>query len=306
LNMKKSENVALLMAFLGYAIFGFSFLFSKRALDIATPFMLVATRFTVAFLILNALLLTKRFTLELKGKTIKVLFLVGLFQPVLYFICETYGVKLLATSFIGSILALVPIISALFGFLFLQERVRLFQVICAIFSVFGVFITTWGQSMGSFSWLGFTLILLAVCSTSMFNVLSRKTSKQFSAFERTYVMFGLGSVVFSAMALIQCRNNLQGLLIAPLLNSDFWISIIYLAGISSVVAFLMLNYAITNLDVAKAAIFANITTVVTIFAGVFILHEDFGIPQIIGSIIIIASAYGVNRTPVSQYSSNSH
>jgi hypothetical protein len=68
------------MAFLGYAIFGFSFLFSKRALDIATPFVLVATRFTVAFLILNALLLTKRFTLDLKGKTIKTLFLLGLFH----------------------------------------------------------------------------------------------------------------------------------------------------------------------------------------------------------------------------------
>jgi drug/metabolite transporter (DMT)-like permease len=294
------------MAFLGYAIFGFSFLFSKRALDIATPFVLVATRFTVAFLILNALLLTKRFTLDLKGKTIKTLFLLGLFQPILYFICETYGVKLLATSFIGTIVALVPIISALFGFLFLQERVRLFQVICAIFSVFGVFITTWGQSMGSFSWLGFILILLAVCSTSMFNVLSRSLSKQYTSFERTYVMFGLGSIIFTAMAFIQCRNNLQELLIAPLTNSDFWISIVYLAGISSVVAFLMLNYAITTLDVAKAAIFANITTVVTIFAGVFILNEDFGIPQIIGSVIIIASAYGVNRTPVSQYSSKSH
>ncbi|MDX9873030.1 MAG: DMT family transporter, partial [Clostridia bacterium] len=284
------------MAFLGYAIFGFSFLFSKRALDIATPFVLLAARFTVAFLILNALLLLGKFRLDLKGKQLKLLLLLGFFQPVLYFICENYGVKLLDTSFIGTIVALVPIISAIFGFILLKERVVFFQVFCAILSIFGVVITTWGQRMGSFSWLGFILILLAVCSTSIYNVLSKKISGQYTAFERTYVMMGLGSAVFIALAAVQSRNNLQEMLFIPLASVEFWTSVLYLAGMSSVVAFLLLNQAIAHLDVAKAAIFANITTVVTILAGVIILREHFGWPQAIGSVIIIASAYGVNKS----------
>lgn len=295
MNQKLSEKNAALMALAGYVIFGFSFLFSKRALDIATPFVLLAARFTVAFLILNALLLTKKFSLNLQGKELKLLLLLGFFQPVVYFICENYGVKLLDTSFIGTIVALVPVISAIFGFILLNERVGMFQVFCAIVSVFGVMITTWGQSRGSFSWAGFILILLAVLATSIYNVLSKKISGQYSSFERTYVMMGLGSMAFVALAAVQSSVNPQELLLVPFASRDFWIAVIYLGGISSVVAFLLLNQAIGYLDVAKAAIFANITTVVTILAGVFILHENFGWPQIIGSIIIIAGAYGVNR-----------
>src|SRR5204862_345545 len=64
----KIEKLSLLLAFLGFAIFGFSFMFSKEALEITTPFILLAVRFTVAFIILNLLLLTGKFKLHLKGK----------------------------------------------------------------------------------------------------------------------------------------------------------------------------------------------------------------------------------------------
>ncbi|MBQ6877491.1 MAG: EamA family transporter [Oscillospiraceae bacterium] len=48
---------ATLGALLGYSIFGFSFLFSKTALDFASPFFLLGVRFLLAFLALNLVLL---------------------------------------------------------------------------------------------------------------------------------------------------------------------------------------------------------------------------------------------------------
>jgi drug/metabolite transporter (DMT)-like permease len=128
----------------------------------------------------------------------------------------------------------------------------------------------------------------------MFNVLSRRISDQFSAFERTYVMFAVGSAVFTCIALIKSAGNFREMVVVPLCNGEFWVSIVYLAGLSSVGAFLMLNYSVTYLDIASASIFANITTVITILAVVLILHESFGIYQIIGSVVIILAAYGVN------------
>ena len=129
----------------------------------------------------------------------------------------------------------------------------------------------------------------------MFNVLSRKISEEFTAFERTYVMFALGCVTFIAIALIQTWGNIPEMILVPMANAEFWLSVIYLAGVSSVGAFLMLNYAITYLDIAKASIFGNITTIISILAGVLILNESFSVYQVLGSIIIIASVYGVNR-----------
>ena len=291
---QRSKSLAILLSFLGYAIFGFSFLFSKQALNVTSPFVLLAVRFTVAFLLLNCLLLFRVCKLHLKGKKIGLVLLLGLIQPVVYFICENYGVKLSATSFVGTILALIPVASLIAARVFLKERIRAFQAACFLVSVGGVFLTTLQQNTGSFSWLGFILLLVAVCVGAMFNVLSRKISGQFSVFERTYVMFALGSAVFTCIALVQSAGNFHEMVIVPLGSGSFWISILYLAGLSSVGAFLMLNYSVTHLDIASASIFANITTVITILAGVLILHESFGIYQIIGSVIIILAAYGVN------------
>jgi len=295
-NMKEQQrkSLAIIFSFLGYAIFGFSFLFSKQALNVAAPFVLLAVRFTVAFLLLNCLLLFRICKLKLMGKKIGLLLLLGVIQPVIYFVCENYGVKLSATSFVGTILALIPIVSLIAARIFLKERIRASQAVCFLFSVAGVFLTTLHQGSGGFSWQGLLLLLVAVCAGATFNVLSRSISVQFSAFERTYVMFALGSAVFTCIALFQSAGNIQEMLIVPLSNGSFWVSIFFLAGLSSVGAFLMLNYAVTHLDIASASIFANITTVITILAGVLILHESFGIYQIIGSVIIILAAYGVN------------
>jgi drug/metabolite transporter (DMT)-like permease len=291
---QQNKRLAILLSFLGYAIFGFSFLFSKQALHIATPFVLLAVRFTVAFLLLNCLLLFRVCKLHLKGKKLGLVLLLGLIQPVIYFICENYGVKLTPTSFVGTMLALIPIASLAAARVFLKEKIRVFQAACFLVSVGGVFLTTLHQGSGSFSWLGFILLLCAVCVGAMFNVLSRKISVQFSPFERTYVMFALGSIVFTCIALVQSAGNFGEMIIVPLSEAQFWVSIIYLSGLSSVGAFLMLNYSVTHLDIASASIFANITTVITILAGVLILHENFGVYQVIGSLIIILAAYGVN------------
>jgi drug/metabolite transporter (DMT)-like permease len=295
LQKNKHERLSILFAFLGYAIFGFSFIFSKRALAIATPFVLLAFRFTAAFLILNCLLLTGKFKVRLKGKNIKLLLLLGIIQPIIYFICENYGVKLLATSFVGIILSLIPVTCLVFGVLLLKEKASAFQVICTAVSVMGVFFTTLGQGAQSFSLIGFILLLGAVCAASMFNVLSRKLSQEFTAFERTYVMFALGCVTFVGIALLQCKGNMQAMVLVPMENVGFWASVIFLSAASSVGAFLMLNYSVTHLDVAKASIFSNVTTIISILVGVLVLKESIGFYQLLGSIIIIASVYGVNR-----------
>ncbi len=291
---QNKSSLSVVLAFMSYAIFGFSFLFSKRALMVSSPFELLAVRFTVAFLILNLLLLTGKFKLRFKGKPVLLLLLLGFIQPVLYFIFENVGVKLLSTSFVGIIISLVPITSMLFSFLLLHEKVRPFQIACSVLSVFGVAMTTIGQSAGDSSFLGFLAIIGAVAAASLYNVLTRRISQDFSSFERTYAMFALGTIVFVPVALIQNGAN-PDVLIEPLLSGDFWVSILFLAGLSSVAAFLMLNYAMTHISVAKTSIFANITTIISILAGVVLLHERFGIYQMIGSIVIIACVYGVNK-----------
>ena len=56
---------------------------------------------------------------------------------------------------------------------------------------------------------------------------------------------------------------------------------------SSVVAFMALNVAAGKLTVAKNMSFCNMTTVLSLFAGVIFLHEPFNAASLVASVLII-------------------
>ena len=56
-----NRKITASLACLGtYSIFGFSFLFSKTALELASPFTLLAYRFWAAFITMNIIMLITR------------------------------------------------------------------------------------------------------------------------------------------------------------------------------------------------------------------------------------------------------
>ena len=83
-----TEKKAMLAAGAAYTIFGLSYLFSKMALDVTQPMILLFARFCVTLIVMNMLVLTKTVRLNLKGKKLMGPLLVGLFQPVLYFVFD--------------------------------------------------------------------------------------------------------------------------------------------------------------------------------------------------------------------------
>jgi len=287
-----TNRKALLACLTGYTIFGFSFMFSKIALGRVSPFVLLSVRFVAAFLVMNILLLTGRMRVSLRGKPVKMLLLLGLVQPVFYYIFETYGVAMTTAAFSGVMIGLVPVVGLVFGVLFLKEKCTLFQVACTILSVVGVALTGSGGMAGN-SLTGFLLLFGAVVSASLFTIISRSTSAYFSAFERTYVMFALGSVVFTAIAVVQSRGQLTETL-ASMASLEFWGAIVYLSVASSVCAFLLINYALSHESAGKLLIFSNFTTVISVLAGIFIMGDSFSPLQLLGIVIITFSVFGVS------------
>ncbi len=282
---------------IGHVIFGFSFLLSTIGLSVADLYVLLAARFLVAFVVMNLILLSGKVRINLKNKNIKALLLLGVIQPVLYFIFELSAVNVAPTSFVGTLISLIPIVTLVLGMIFLKEKARPVQIIFALISVCGVFLTTMNQGEQGTNIAGFLFSMGAVFASGFFNIISRKISGEFSAFERTYVMFAVGTVAFLTIAIMRSLENPTQMLLVPLTSIEFWISIIFLAVLSSVVAFMMINYALTHVSAGMGGIFANIVTVISILAGVIILGEEMGLNQVIGSVIIIVSVYMVIFPP---------
>ena len=309
MQIMNSHAKAIIAVIIGNTIFGFSFIFSKMALQITLPSVLIAVRFVAAFTALNLIVLIGRaikvsdghggsrplVQFSLRGKPLRNIILLAIFQPILYFLCESYGIVYTSAAFAGTIIAVIPIAGIVFDVLIMHSKVRLRQIICAVMSAVGVAITTVGAEGMKSSALGLLILLGAVTAGALFYVFSKKSGSDYNPLEQTYVMFALGSLVYSVFALVQCRGQYGELIFAALGQPQFIISVLYLSVVSSVVAFICLNYGTVRVTVSEASIFANLTTVISIIAGVAFLHEVFTPFQVVGAIIILISVFFANR-----------
>lgn len=278
-------------------IFGLSFMFTKQALDSFSPMMLLSFRFAMAALVLTLLTLLGIIKLSYKGKPLKMLLLLAFFQPIFYFIFETTGVKLTSSSEAGMMIALIPVVVTVLAALVLKEKPTPLQLAFIFMSVFGViFIILMSGGFSLEGHLDGTLALLgAVLAAGVYNILSRKLSKQFTPVEITFVMMWTGAVVFNLIALVQnlLHGDLSGY-ITPFSSIEAMIPIFYLGILSSVCAFFMVNFMLSKLPASNSAVFANLTTVISVLAGVFIRHEAFYWYQLVGGILIILGVWGTN------------
>lgn len=299
----KSRLTATLAALLGNSIFGFSFMFSRMALESTSPYVMLMYRFCLAFLCINGVALWARakkkegwLRFRIPWKQSAPLFLLGLIQPVLYFLCESWGISMTNATVSGVIIALIPIAALAGGALFLKEKPGMKRVLFSLLCIMGVIVMTLQQSAsGHVQPLGIVLLVGAVVTGAAYNMMSRSISHRFSALERTYVMMLVGAAVFLALAVFETRGNGQALA-APLQNGTFMLSMIYLSLFSSILAFLCLNYAATLLPVSKTTAFCNITTVLSVFAGAVFLGDAVSVVSVIAAAVIILGVFGVQKT----------
>ena len=276
-------------------IFGFSFLFTKEGLELMSPFHLLGFRFAIAFITLSILRIAGIININLRGKNLKKLFLLALFQPGIYFICETTGMLYTTSSEAGMMIALIPVAVTILAAVFLNERPTLIQSLFVALSVGGVFFIIFNRGTAPIdgNYLGLVLLGGAVIAAGFYNIISRQLSLEFKPVEITYVMMGFGALFFNLIAIFR-KDFALGSYLNLLTNTDVLIAVVYLGVFSSVVAFFMMNYTLSKITAAESAVFANLTTVVSIIAGVVFRNEPFFKFQVVGAVLIIIGVWGTN------------
>ena len=302
MTQKKTRTLSLLAAITADVIFGMSFMFSKLALGVAAPTVLLAFRFTAAVaamtlvVLVNALVGKLRgrplFAFSLRGKPVYKLLLLGIVQPVAYFIFENYGILYTSSAVAGTIISAVPVCCILMDVLVLHERVTLKQVLCAVGAIGGVALISVGGAV-MVSALGMLFLLLTMLSDTLYYGISHDAAKRFTPFEMTYVMFSVGMAVFIPVALLQAGGLDSPMITAPLQSGGFWLAVLYLGLLSSVLAYGLLNFANSHLSVSETSL-SNVTTVVSVLAGVVLLKEPFSIWQMLGVAVILICVFAAN------------
>ncbi|CAI6086424.1 DMT family transporter [Cohnella sp. JJ-181] len=293
-------NAAIYMLALLYAmVIGFSFMFTKLALRYADPFDMLAYRFALSFAVLALLVRAGwiRVPKAPPGGRRWALLLVSLVYPTAFFAFQSVGLDASTTSGAGIFSATAPIFALLLGALLLKERANLLQLLSVLVSVGGLAFMTGvsADALRGTGVFGGAMILTSAASLALYGVLARSLRTSYTAAQLSYAMMRTACLFFVALALV--RHLVQGTmpaLLAPLAEPGFWLPLLYIAFLSSVVSSWLSNFALARLEAFKVSLFVNLGNLVSIASGVLLMGDPWSGAQTIGSACMLAGVIGAN------------
>lgn len=295
MDTKTNDKKRALKAYAGMAvstlIIGLSFVFVKISLSHCGVLDVLAHRFTVAavvLLLLYAVGIVHR--PHLSRKELGQLLGLSMFYPLLFFMLQAVGLKYTTASEAGIISALTPVLTLLMAMIFLKEQNTIGQILGVVVSLLGVcyiFVMN-GASIHSESLRGNLIVLLSVFSTVLYYILGRRVLRNYKALDVTFVMILTGCLVFDVIAVT--NHLIQGTLsdfFVPLGHSDFLLSILYLGVLSSLLTSVFNNYALGVISASQVAVVNNLTPIISVMGGIWVLGEKLSYFHYIGGILVI-------------------
>ena len=280
---------------MGVIIFwGVSFVVTKMALETMPLFTLIFLRFIISALVLLILMIHLEMPAFTRREHLKML-LLALFDPGLYFIFETIGLKYTSAANASLIIATVPLAVLVLSILFLKERTSLKGIAGICLSIIGIAILMAGDP--NFAWkldghaLGDLMVFGAVCSAALYSVFSRSLGQSHSALKITAVQFIYGTLFYIPAFLWEFP-----VVRWSAISVRSWGALAYLTFFATIGAFLCYNYALSKLPATRAAIFINGIPVVTAIAAWLLLGEKLTLIQVGGGALILF-AVGLTNWP---------
>lgn len=297
MTVKKHENsffedkkLVLMMGFL--AIFwGMSFFGSNVALKYMNTFQILAVRWTVSMCIFLILIAVGRIRIHM-DKNLPWLILTGIFQPCIYSIFETEGVRLTSTSECSIFIAAIPGTVLLTGMLFLKKKSSMKIVTGIVMAFIGVVICV-AFAPGfkiSAKMEGYLILLGAVLSGAIYAHCSGKAGETYNTLEVTAIISIAGGVFFNLVSIIT-GNGFTGFAEASKSFGAFC-SVMFLGVFCSCLCYLIFNYILGRMNTAVATnISASSTTAVGVISGVLFAGDPGGWYTFVGLALTISGLW---------------
>lgn len=276
-------------------IVGFSFIGVKTCVSVATPLETLTFRYNFAFL---ATLLTAAaglMKIDLRGKPKKNLALTaGLYLG--FMVLQTIGLVFSTSIESGIIFAIVPILAKIIASLFLKESTNWKQNIFVCMSVAAVIaMFVLGATDITVNVPGLVILLLSSVSMALSNVMMRYVRGVYKPFEISFFITGGGCLIFNLATIVYGLS--AGTLanyFEPLSHMNFVIATAYLGIPSTLVSALIMAYMLAHMEAVKATIFGNLSTAISIVAGVIVLGEPLQFYHVICTMLIIVGVIGLS------------
>lgn len=281
-------------------LWGMSYIWTDQLIALGIPvFYFVFVRILMAGVILFLFNTAYGRIKRIQKKDLPKFLLLAFFEPFIYFICETYGLKETGSPTLSAmIIATIPIFSIGAGIFFFKEKISMLNITGIMLSLVGIVMVAMskGELGDNFIW-GVILLLIAVLSEVGHASITKSLAGNYSSQIIVMYQFLIGSVYLFPLFIWKGIGDFD---VNTYFTPEVWYPIIFLAILCSSLAFSLWVSTIKNLGVAKSSIFSALIPVAAALIAWAIGHEHLNPRQWCG---IAISTLGVI---LSQYTAKRH
>lgn len=277
---------------------GFSFLGLKQMVQYANALEVISFRYTFAFIALIICLLFRIVKVNFKGKPVFTKALPVASFYILFMLFQAAGLKYATSIESGIFFAIIPILVSVISTFVLKEKATFSQSLFMLLSISSlVVMILFGATSLHFSLAGVVLLLISSLCMAINNVMMRYLRNIFTAIEMTTVIIVEGFVVLNVICItIGLMNGNLMEFFSLVTIPNFVIAGVYLAIPCTLVSAALMAYMVRRIVAVKATIFGNLSTAISIVAGVVVLGEPLYWYHILCSILIIIGVIGVSAS----------
>ena len=283
MNTKFLVYTAIIVAVIFWSL---SFIWYKTALQYFSPVGIITFRLTISSIILLVVGTALRQLQKFRLKDFKPLFIMTLFEPFIYSLCEANGLTLVSSTLAAVIIATIPLFTPIGAFLFFKEKISMQNTLGILLSVIGVTLVayqTGNHAQGSF--MGILLMFGAVIAAIGYAIGLKKMTQRYNSFSIVAYQNLLGAIMIIPVFLITDR-------ITPAMFSyEALLAIFKLTIFASTIAFVLYAYTMKHLSIAKLNLFLNLIPVFTAIAAYFLLNDKFSTTNLVGIAVTLAGLY---------------
>ena len=285
-----SKVLTYIASIFAITLWGMSYIWTDKLIAQNIPiFYFVFVRILLAGLILFLFNTAYGRIKRIQRQDLMKFMLLALFEPFIYFICETYGLKVTGSPTLSAmVVATIPIFSIGAGIMFFKEKINFINIIGIIFSLVGIVMVAMakGELGEHFIW-GIVLLLIAVIAEVGHASLTKSLAGNYPSQIIVMYQFLIGSIYLFPLFL---WKGMDGFNKEVYFSTDVWFPLLCLAILCSSLAFSLWVSTIKNLGVAKSSIFSALIPVAAAIIAWVLGHEFLNSRQWIG---IAVSTAGV-------------
>jgi drug/metabolite transporter (DMT)-like permease len=286
--MHRNKGLVYLALILAMVCWAFSFIWVKVAYVVYAPLTTTLFRLIIAaiFMFLYAQIGNK--LMKIRREDYRAFLLLAFFEPFLYFLGESFGLKYISSTMGAIIVSTIPLFSPLAASRFHGETLSRRNLIGIVLSFLGVAIVVFDSSFNLVaSPLGIALEFLAVVSAiGYMTVLKGLTKKYNTPTIITYQNFIAIFYFLPCWLIFESRDFINTPFDAPA-----FIAIIKLAVFASSIAFILYTYSLKNIGINNANMFINLIPVLTAIFAWFILDDPLTLRKLTGIMVVISGLF---------------